>query len=213
MNTDGSTWWKGIAVVDKNGRKTWIERQDGSYLTTDTIEMSRNRFGNEVKVEFWKAKFLGVRTYMQTWNYPTDQLVGRQISFLWNEGEPTPPASVAPPSGTFSISGDAADGKVRVTTRSLPAKGRVRFEIDSTVAWWNAIKIVDNRGIELWIELEAGQHLGNQTIEVPISRFDSNVKVEFWKAKFLGVRTYMKTQTYATAAVDGRVVKFVWNGD
>jgi hypothetical protein len=51
---------------------------------------------------------------------------------------------------------------------------------------------------------------GDGTLVMPISAFPSEINIEFWTAKFLGVHTHMASRKLIRERFDGRVVTIIW---
>lgn len=78
------TWWKAIKVVDKYGRGHWIEVENGRFLKgTRQLLVSRSTFEDQVRVEFWKAKFLGVHSYVGAQDVIITPGGGNAIKVWW----------------------------------------------------------------------------------------------------------------------------------
>jgi hypothetical protein len=221
LSEDGADWWRAIQVVDKNGRKMMIERQDGIASTTNVLQLDRSRFDSEIRIEFWKAKLLGVHTYITSETFRVNDFVGKTVTFTWYEGIPKNddgnprPVNSAPINETLKI--DAAKEVTVKTTDNLKhgkldlGTIKIRMNTESGVTWWRGIKVFDSRGNAMLIEKQDGKYLTSDALEVNRGRLGRTVKIELWKAKFLGAHTHMRTLTYDAERLNGRTLTITWN--
>lgn len=80
----GITWWKSIQIRLNNGAKTLQWTQDGTTVAVPwPIVASELPNGNEVAVEFWKAKVFGVHTYVGEAKNKWDSIAGKEVTFIW----------------------------------------------------------------------------------------------------------------------------------
>jgi hypothetical protein len=208
-----STWWKMLRVYDKNGRTNYVEQENGRYLNKkDVIEIDSKNLNDTFRLEFWKAKLFGVHTYIMTEIYRKQDFEGRVIKFVWKEGlessdSDLSPDMTAPINETIKI-----DGK-DITIRSSDGgrKGYATIKFHTDVDWWTAVKFFDRNGVAKLIEKVDGRYSpSNKTLEMPISSFPSEVTLEFWTAKLLGVYTQMASKKLIRERFDGRMVTINW---
>lgn len=76
-------WWKAIKVFDKRGMISLLSTQDDDHGPKQSPLINISDFGNEIKLEFYKAKTLGVHTRVDTKKISTSQIKGSEISFKW----------------------------------------------------------------------------------------------------------------------------------
>ncbi len=221
LSEDGADWWRAIQVVDKNGAKMMIERQEGLASTSNVLQLDKSRFGSEFKIEFWKAKFLGVHTYMTSETYRLNDFLGKTITFTWYEGIPKNddgkprPVDSTPINDTLKI--DVANEVTVKTADNLKdgklERGAIKINMNTAkgITWWRAIKVFDSRGNVMLIEKQVGKYLTSDAIEIDRGRLASTVKIELWKAKFAGVHTHMKTLTYDSERLNGRTLTISWD--
>ncbi|MCI0490049.1 MAG: hypothetical protein L0229_25940 [Blastocatellia bacterium] len=207
LDADG-TWWKMLKVNDDN----LIEQQDGAYVgDKDTIVINSSDLGETFNLEFWKAKLFGVHTYIKTETYRTEDFEGRVVRFVWKEGLPdTDPAEgrrLPPINETVSIEGK------NVTIRSAEGgtAGYATIVFNTNLDWWTAIKVFDRFGNAKLIERESARYRpGDQKLLIPINDLSSDIRIEFWTAKFLGVHTHMATKGLSRDQFKGRTVTINW---
>ncbi len=78
------TWWKQIKVLDKNGSAiATLETRDAVKGPVVSGAFDVARFGDRVTVEFWKAKFLGAATLVDTRSYATADVTGFRTRYFW----------------------------------------------------------------------------------------------------------------------------------
>ncbi len=77
------TWWKALEVGD---RKTFVETQDTDRGPNKSPTYSLSDFGagSTLPLSFWKAKGLGVHTYLETKTFNKSDLGGYLTTFYWN---------------------------------------------------------------------------------------------------------------------------------
>ena len=77
------TWWKAIKVIDKRGTVSRLITEDDVHgpILSPCIPISQ--FGEEVIIEFHKAKTFGVPVHVETMKFPTTHLKGADVSFIW----------------------------------------------------------------------------------------------------------------------------------
>ena len=76
-------WWKAIKVFDKRGMISLLSTQDDDHGPKQSPLINISDFGKEIKIEFYKAKTLGVHTRVDTKKIPTSQIRGSEVSFIW----------------------------------------------------------------------------------------------------------------------------------
>ncbi len=63
---DSGAWWKAIKVVDINGKGHWLEWENGKFVNPPNknqpgqLWLSRSALEDTLRLEFWKAKELGI---------------------------------------------------------------------------------------------------------------------------------------------------------
>jgi hypothetical protein len=212
LDADG-TWWKMLRVFDKNGRANYIEQEGGRYINNkDVIEIDSSNLDATFKLEFWKAKFLGVHTHMMTEIYRKQDFEGRVVKFIWKQGLEGPdsdlaPDPIAPIAETLKIEGK----NVSIRSSDDGRKGYATFKFQTTVDWWTAVKVFDRSGKARQIQKVNGVYSPKDGVmAIPISAFPSEINIEFWTAKFLGVHTHMASKKLIRERFDGRVVTINW---
>jgi hypothetical protein len=204
-------WYRAIKVIDRYGVAMEVQKADGRYRTSEAIEVDPDRLGSTVRVEFWKAKFLGAMTKVHDKTFNKAEVAGQRVTFRWWEGEGES-ATTQPtlPDGLLTT----GDGdRIRVsTTNGLPERVQIRFGTARPITWWKSVKVFDNRGQAVEIKRQDGKQL-TDNINLPRQSFDSTIRVEFWKAKFLGSPTRVYTKVYNTESFAGRIVFFNWEKD
>ncbi len=76
-------WWKEIRIFDKDGkviRKFSFENVKDSM---ESITYDEDLFGDEIKIEFWKAKAFGVHTHVATKYFKKSDIINRRLHFTW----------------------------------------------------------------------------------------------------------------------------------
>lgn len=76
-------WWKGIKVFDKRGMISLLSTQDDDNGPKQSPLIDISDFGDEIKIEFYKAKTLGVHTHVDTIKLPTSKMNRFEVSFTW----------------------------------------------------------------------------------------------------------------------------------
>ena len=78
------SWWKGIKVFNARGEMvSLLPTQDESRGPVDSPKFPAGNFGDKIKVEIWKAKFLGVHTCVGTVYFSTDECSGHNTNLAW----------------------------------------------------------------------------------------------------------------------------------
>ena len=76
-------WWKAIKVFDKRGMISLLSTQDDDHGPKQSPLINLSDFADEIKIEFHKAKTLGVHTHVDTIKLPSSQLKRIEVSFTW----------------------------------------------------------------------------------------------------------------------------------
>jgi len=76
-------WWKAIKVFDKRGMISLLSTQDDDHGPKQSPLINISDFGDEIKIEFHKAKTLGVHIHVDTKKLPASQLRGFEVSYTW----------------------------------------------------------------------------------------------------------------------------------
>jgi hypothetical protein len=76
-------WWKAIKVFDKRGMISLLSTQDDDNGPKQSPLIDISDFGDEIKIEFHKAKTLGVHTHVDTIKLPTSEMNKFEVSFTW----------------------------------------------------------------------------------------------------------------------------------
>ncbi len=223
LSENGADWWRGIKVIDKNGNKMLLERQEGLASSTNVLQLDRGRFDSTIKIEFWKAKLFGAHTYMTSETYNLNDFLGKTVTFTWYEGLPKNDNGQATPVNSNPIDQSVTiDGNKSVTLKTTDNlrggqldRGTVKIRMDTaaSLTWWKGVKVVDSRGNQLWIEKQDKKYSTSDTIEVDRGRFGRTIKIELWVAKAFGVHTYMKTVTLDTERLNGRTLAIEYTAD
>lgn len=216
LNSDNE-WWKMLRVIDRNGLSYSVEQMNGRYRTEagnqrkmSSISIDSKDLGDTFKLEFWKAKFLGVTTYIRSETYRKQDFVGRVVTFNWREGLNETGQNgdpLAPINEALTI-----DEK-RVTIRSSDnvAKGSVKLVFRTGLDWWTALKFIPRDGKARSITKVDGKYApANNSLTIPISLLKPTTTLEFWTAKAFGVHTRMSSKSIARERLDGRTVVIDW---
>lgn len=205
LDADGN-WWRMLRLIDKNGNHKNIEQENGGYVNRkDVIELNANELGNTFKLEFWKAKFLGVHTHMLTEIFRKEDFSGRVVTFIWQEGLEDKDSDhsktvTAPINETMR-----ADGKtLTINSTNNGRNGYATIVLQSNIDWWTAVKLFDRSNEAKLIEK-------NKTLVIPISQLKSEISLEFWTAKMFGVHTHISSKKLLRDRFDGRIVTITWN--
>lgn len=76
-------WWKAIKVFDKRGMISLLSTQDDDHGPKQSPLINLSDFGDEIKIEFHKAKTLGVHTHVDTIKLTTSEMKRSEVSFAW----------------------------------------------------------------------------------------------------------------------------------
>jgi hypothetical protein len=212
LDADG-TWWKMLRVFDKNGRANYIEQEGGRYLNNkDVIEIDSRNLDSTFKLEFWKAKLLGVHTYLMTEVYRKQDFEGRAVKFIWKQGLEGPDSDLAPdPTAPIAETVKIEGKNVAIRSSDEGRKGYATIKFQTDVDWWTAVKIFDRSGKARLIEKVNGRYNPpTQTLVMPISAFPSEINLEFWTAKAFGVHTHLASKKLTRERFDGRTVTISW---
>ena len=209
LSSDG-TWWKMIRMFDKSGREHKIEQENGGFVSNvDLIEISAASLGETFKVEFWKAKLLGVHTHMHTQTFNRSDFDGYIATLNWREGasKSDPEKLRKPINESLTIEGK----RVAIVSQNNGRKGYVTIVFSTGLSWWTAIKIFDRANRPILIEKVDGRYKpSTRTITLPTDSFPSEIAIEFWTAKTFGVHTHMATKKVTRERFDGRRVNVSW---
>lgn len=76
-------WWKAIKVFDKRGMISLLSTQDDDHGPKQSPLINLSDFADEIKIEFHKAKTLGIHTHVDTIKLPTSEMKRTEVSFTW----------------------------------------------------------------------------------------------------------------------------------
>ena len=76
-------WWKALKIYDKRGMISLLSTQDDDHGPKKSHLIDISSFGNEIKVEFYKAKVFGVHSRVHKIKLPTSKLKNLEVSFTW----------------------------------------------------------------------------------------------------------------------------------
>lgn len=76
-------WWKAIKVFDKRGMISLLSTQDDDHGPKQSPLINISEFGEEIQIEFYKAKTLGVHSRVDTLKLSTFQVKNLDVSFIW----------------------------------------------------------------------------------------------------------------------------------
>jgi hypothetical protein len=212
LSADG-TWWKMLRAFDKNNRANYIEQENGRFVNKkDVFEIDSKDLNDTFKLEFWKAKLFGVHTHIMTETYRKLDFDGQVITFVWRQGledsdsdlseDPTAPINE-------SLKIDGKNVTIVSANGGRPGYATIKFQTD--VDWWTALKFFDRNAGPKLIEKNAGKYQpATKTLEMPLGSLPSEVKLEFWTAKLLGVHTHMATKKLIRERFAGRIVTVTW---
>lgn len=77
------TWWKGIKVFDKDNKELCILHMEDQENGPKSKEFNSSNFGEDIKIEFWKAKAFGAHTHVTTKHFRLSELKGKEIALTW----------------------------------------------------------------------------------------------------------------------------------
>ena len=208
-----SNWWKMLRVIDKRGNYHNIEQENGGYVNrVEMIEINTSGLDNRFKLEFWKAKFLGVHTHMMTETYRKEDFAGRVVTFIWRDGLEGDGSDyskdmTAPINETMTVNSKKLT--IKSTENGTKEFATIKFQTDFD--WWTAVKLFDRSGKAFVIEKNNGRYSpGTKTLKLPLNSLKSEIALEFWTAKFLGAHTNMATKKLLRERFDGRIVTITW---
>lgn len=116
-----------------------------------------------------------------------------------------------PVHGSFEV-----DGNTITTTQSGVKAGFLQFSLSSAknVTWWKGIKVFDNKNnMILLLETTDEDHGPKPSRDFNISDFDDLIKVEIWKAKFLGIHCCMSTVFFKKSECLGKNTLLNWENE
>jgi len=118
-----------------------------------------------------------------------------------------------PVNGTFKVDGD--HDTIKTSQSSIDA-GYVQFTLEDSpnITWWKGIKVFDsqNNMIAL-VAMQDQDHGPDSTKKFALSQFSEVIKVELWKAKFLGVHSCVGTAHFKQSECDGKNTTLFWQND
>lgn len=212
LDADGD-WWKMIRAFDKNNNYKSIEQENGGYKNrVEEIEFDTNALNDRFKLEFWKAKLLGVHTHMMTENFHKADFDGKVVTFVWQEGlesdgSDTTEDMTAPINETMKVD----NKEVKIVSSENGTNGYATIRFQTGFSWWTAVKFFDRSGTAHLIQKVDGRYTpGSKQIKIPLNRLNSEVKLEFWTAKFLGAHTHIASKNLLRERFNGRVVTITW---
>lgn len=118
-----------------------------------------------------------------------------------------------PVSGSFKVDGGH---DTIVTSQSSIEKGFIQFTLEDSpsITWWKGLKIFDhqNNMISL-IAMQDQDHGPDSTKKFNSAQFGDVIKVELWKAKFLGIHSCVGTAHFSKSECDGKNTTLFWQND
>lgn len=99
-----------------------------------------------------------------------------------------------------------------------------RFATAPSISWWKAIKIFDKDGnvlvyatggpndSKMDMELQDSDH-GPEIVYYEPSKFNEDIKVEFWKAKAFGIHTHVGTKYFKKSEIQRKELALTWMTD
>jgi hypothetical protein len=220
-----SSWWKMLRVIDKNGLVYSIAQQNGRLSVmignetrmfvpngNSSLEIELTNLDEFVKIQFWKAKFLGAHTYITSETFRARDLEGAEVTFNWRDGledgySDQYEDATAPINESLTIDGSG----VTIVSSTGGTAGQATIKFNTAVAWWTGVKTFERTGKAWLIEKVEGKYNpAHRTIRLPISSLPKEVKLELWTAKTFGVHTHMATKKVIRERFDGRVVTINW---
>lgn len=212
LDADGN-WWKMLRVFNKYNNSHSIEQENGGYKNrVEDIEINTSGLNNLFKLEFWKAKLLGVHTHVITETFRKADFDGKVVTFIWQEGLEDDDSdfsedAAAPINETFK----ANNQMVKILSSENGTNGFATIKFQTSFSWWTAVKLFDRSGTAHLIQKTDGRYTpGSKVITIPINRLNSEVNLEFWTAKGLGVHTHIAARKLLRERFNGRVVTITW---
>ena len=118
-----------------------------------------------------------------------------------------------PVEGEFKVD----ETNVIKTSQSRIEAGYVQFSLSAAanITWWKGIKVFDSKGAMISLLVTQDQDRGPKPSQTFMrsSFSEDKIKVEIWKAKFLGVHTHMATVYFKTAECVGKCTDLRWMND
>ncbi len=224
--TDGSTAitfsiasginaWKGIAVQFQNGTKSWLGTSNSVVNAPGGIWSDNPvaQWGEYVHVELWSAGITGIHNYQKRIKVKTSSLVGQTTNFTWlSDG-----TNYVPVQAGYVT--DGGHDKISVETSPLAPgnedKALIVFNQGPGITWWKALQVRVKNNFKFISAAQDGV-TSNQFfwLTQPLLPDGSQqVAVEFWKAKFLGIHTYVGEAKITWDSIKGKEVVFTWEND
>src|SRR5262245_22493863 len=77
-------WWKGVKIFDVNNQMiSLLANEDRDHGPDLSPKFTLDRFGEQIKVEIWKAKLLGVHAHVATVFFQTIECFGKLTRLTW----------------------------------------------------------------------------------------------------------------------------------
>lgn len=118
-----------------------------------------------------------------------------------------------PVNGNFKVDGDHDTIE---TSQSSIDSGYVQFTLEdsSNITWWKGIKVFDsqNNMISL-LAMQDQDHGPDSSKKFSLSQFNDSIKVELWKAKFLGIHCCVETAFFKQSECNGKNTTLFWQND
>jgi hypothetical protein len=108
---------------------------------------------------------------------------------------------------------DGFHDKITVSQTWLGDVNQVQFAlmVASDITWWKALE-VGNRLV--FLETQDQQRGPVKSPQYPLTTFiGSSVPLSFWKAKGIGVHTYLETKQFSKSDLAGYLTTFTWHND
>lgn len=78
------TWWKGVKVFNGRGDMvSLLATQDDARGPVSSPKFPKSDFGNQIELEIWKAKALGVHVCVATVYVNMDACSGKNTELYW----------------------------------------------------------------------------------------------------------------------------------
>lgn len=164
-------------------------------------------------------------------DYPGEKLIYRIIKSNFNTDLPMPPkkldndSSATPPNPNSTIAPktiyvDDNHDQIQIKFEELESNNITQFVLafDPSISWWKGIKVKNQQGQEIFLLEPAGDpgKGNNKSIEgipFPYIIFGETVTIEFWKAKVLGVHTYVGETTLKLSEFKGQKITVRWQNE
>lgn len=142
-------WWTAIYLLDRQGRKHGLSKQDGVYSPAGQwLNLPLTQFPPEIVIEFWTAKTLGVHTYMTRVKFAKERFDGRTVTVSWLDFDSDRPFDGGPINERVKV--DQNDVTLRSAEGGRAGHATVKF--NTSKEWWTAIYVVDRDGRKHGIE-------------------------------------------------------------